>query len=65
MPELPAKEAKSDFYFIDRVEPEQISATLLDMIKTRISDRRDRSFLRGEKSQASEKRSSATEHIPA
>jgi exodeoxyribonuclease V alpha subunit len=33
---LPAKDAKSDFYFIDRAEPEQIAATLLDMVKTRI-----------------------------
>jgi exodeoxyribonuclease V alpha subunit len=36
MPEIPAKDAKSDFYFIDRAEPEQIAATLLDMVKTRI-----------------------------
>jgi exodeoxyribonuclease V alpha subunit len=36
MPEIPSKDAKSDFYFIDRAEPEQIAATLLDMVKTRI-----------------------------
>ena len=36
MPEIPAKETKSDFYFIDRAEPEEITATLLDMVKTRI-----------------------------
>ena len=36
MPELPGKDAESDFYFIDRAEPEQIAATLLDMVKTRI-----------------------------
>jgi exodeoxyribonuclease V alpha subunit len=36
MPEIPAKEAKSDFYFIDRAEPEQIATTLLDMVKKRI-----------------------------
>jgi exodeoxyribonuclease V alpha subunit len=36
MPEIPAKEAKSDFYFIDRAEPEEITATLLDMVKKRI-----------------------------
>jgi len=36
MPEIPAKDAKSDFYFIDRAEPEQIAATLLDMVKKRI-----------------------------
>ena len=36
MPELPAKVAESDFYFIDRTEPEQISDTLVEMVKTRI-----------------------------
>src|ERR1035437_8490901 len=36
MPEIPAKDAKSDFYFIARAEPEQIAATLLDMVKKRI-----------------------------
>jgi len=36
MPETPAREADSDFYFIDRAEPEQIAATLLDMVKKRI-----------------------------
>jgi exodeoxyribonuclease V alpha subunit len=36
MPERSAKEAETDFYFIDRAEPEQIAATLLDMVKTRI-----------------------------
>ena len=36
MPEMPGKEAESDFYFIDRAEPEQIAATLLEMVKTRI-----------------------------
>jgi len=36
MPEIPAKDAESDFYFIDRAEPEQIAATLLDMVKKRI-----------------------------
>ena len=36
MPELPAKNAQSDFYFIDRAEPEQIADTLVDMVKTRI-----------------------------
>jgi exodeoxyribonuclease V alpha subunit len=29
MPELPAKDAESDFYFIDRARPEQIAATLV------------------------------------
>lgn len=36
MPELPGKDAQSDFYFIDRVEPEQIADTLVEMVKTRI-----------------------------
>ncbi|HUD48356.1 MAG TPA: hypothetical protein VMR33_16100 [Candidatus Baltobacteraceae bacterium] len=31
------KDAQSDFYFIDRAEPEQIADTLVDMVKTRIS----------------------------
>jgi len=39
MPETPAREAESDFYFIDRAEPEQISATVLDMVKKRIPAR--------------------------
>jgi exodeoxyribonuclease V alpha subunit len=37
MPELAAKQADSDFYFIDRKEPQQIVATLLDMVKKRIA----------------------------
>jgi len=36
MPEAPAKEAESDFYFVDRAEPEQIAGTLVEMVKTRI-----------------------------
>jgi exodeoxyribonuclease V alpha subunit len=36
MPELASKEAESDFYFIDRAEPEAIAATLVEMVKTRI-----------------------------
>jgi exodeoxyribonuclease V alpha subunit len=36
MPELPANNGESDFYFIDRAEPEQIADTLVDMVKTRI-----------------------------
>jgi exodeoxyribonuclease V alpha subunit len=36
MPEIPAKDAESDFYFIDRAEPEQIAATLIEMVKKRI-----------------------------
>ncbi len=33
---MPAKNAESDFYFIDREEPDQIAATLVEMVKTRI-----------------------------
>jgi exodeoxyribonuclease V alpha subunit len=36
LPELSGKDAQSDFYFIDRAEPEQIADTLVDMVKTRI-----------------------------
>ena len=36
MPEMPAKEVESDFYFIDWAEPEAITATLVEMVKTRI-----------------------------
>ena len=36
MREIPSKDAKSDFYFIDRAEPEQISATVLEMVKKRM-----------------------------
>ncbi len=36
LPELPGKKGESDFYFIERAEPETISSTLLDMVKTRI-----------------------------
>jgi len=36
MPEIPAKDTESDFYFIDRAEPEEITAMLLEMVKTRI-----------------------------
>jgi len=36
MPETPAKEAGSDFYFVERSEPEQIATTLLGMVKQRI-----------------------------
>ena len=36
MPELPSKDAESDFYFIDRAEPEQIANMLVEMVKTRI-----------------------------
>jgi len=36
LPEFSAKGAESDFFFIDREEPEQIAATLVEMVKTRI-----------------------------
>jgi exodeoxyribonuclease V alpha subunit len=36
MPEIPTKGRESDFFFIDRNEPEQIAATLVEMVKTRI-----------------------------
>ena len=36
MPEMPAGSAESDFHFIDRAEPEQIAATVLNMVKHRI-----------------------------
>jgi exodeoxyribonuclease V alpha subunit len=36
MPEIPGKDAESDFYFIDRAEPEQIADMLVEMVKTRI-----------------------------
>jgi exodeoxyribonuclease V alpha subunit len=39
MPELAEKNEETDFYFIDRDEPEVIASTLVDMIKTRIPAR--------------------------
>jgi exodeoxyribonuclease V alpha subunit len=36
MPEFSAKGDGSDFFFIDRDEPEQIAATLVEMVKNRI-----------------------------
>jgi exodeoxyribonuclease V alpha subunit len=36
MPDAPAGAAESDFYFVDRSEPEQIAATVLEMVRTRI-----------------------------
>ena len=36
LPELAAKQANSDFYFIEREEPEAIAAMLVAMVKTRI-----------------------------
>ncbi len=39
LPELSPKGSESDFYFIDRDEPDQIAATLVEMVKTRIPAR--------------------------
>jgi len=36
MPEVSTKGAESDFFFIERAESDQIAATLVEMIKTRI-----------------------------
>ena len=36
MPEVPPKGGESDFFFIDRAEPDQISAMLVEMVKSRI-----------------------------
>jgi exodeoxyribonuclease V alpha subunit len=36
LPPLPAKEEPSDFYFIEREEPEQIVRTLVELVKNRI-----------------------------
>ncbi len=39
MPEVPAKGRESDFFFIERNEPDQIASTLVEMVKTRIPAR--------------------------
>ena len=39
MPEVPTKGAESDFFFIDRAEPEQVAETFVEMVKTRIPDK--------------------------
>ena len=39
MPEFAPKEGDSDFYFIERNEPDQIAATLVEMVRTRIPAR--------------------------
>jgi exodeoxyribonuclease V alpha subunit len=36
MPEVPTKESDSDFYFVEREDPERIGATLLELVKHRI-----------------------------
>jgi exodeoxyribonuclease V alpha subunit len=39
MPELAANNRESDFYFVDRAEPEKISDTLVDLVKNRIPNK--------------------------
>jgi exodeoxyribonuclease V alpha subunit len=39
LPEMPARGAEQDFYFVEREEPEQIAAMLLDLVKRRIPNR--------------------------
>jgi exodeoxyribonuclease V alpha subunit len=36
MPEIQAKGSEADFFFVDREDPEQIAATLVEMVKKRI-----------------------------
>jgi exodeoxyribonuclease V alpha subunit len=36
MPQTLSKESMSDFHFVDRAEPEQIAATVLEMVKKRV-----------------------------
>jgi len=36
LPELPARDADRDFYFVEREEPERIAETLVDLVKGRI-----------------------------
>lgn len=36
LPQLAAKDAASDFYFVEREEPERIADTLVDMVKNRM-----------------------------
>ena len=39
MPRFPEKNQESDFYFVDRTEPEAIAQTLVEMVKARIPNR--------------------------
>ena len=39
MPELAANNRESDFYFVERAEPEKISDTLIDLVKNRIPNK--------------------------
>jgi exodeoxyribonuclease V alpha subunit len=36
MPEWPAKNSESDFYFVEREQPEAVAETLVEMVKTRV-----------------------------
>jgi exodeoxyribonuclease V alpha subunit len=38
-PETPTKEAEPDFHFIEPAEPDQLAATLVEMVKRRIPAR--------------------------
>lgn len=35
LPEVPSKDAESDFYFVDRSDPDRIASTLTEMVKAR------------------------------
>jgi exodeoxyribonuclease V alpha subunit len=39
MPAFPEKNGQSDFYFVDRAEPDHIAHTLVEMVKTRVPGR--------------------------
>jgi len=39
MPELPEQEKESDFYFIERADPDRISEMIVDVVKNRIARR--------------------------
>jgi exodeoxyribonuclease V alpha subunit len=39
LPELPAKDAEQDFYFVEREEPERITDTLVDLVKRGIPNK--------------------------
>src|ERR1039457_2858734 len=39
LPELPAKGAEQDFYFVEREEPERIADTLVELVKRRIPNK--------------------------
>ncbi|MGD0262830.1 MAG: ATP-dependent RecD-like DNA helicase [Verrucomicrobiota bacterium] len=39
LPELPAKDAERDFYFVEREEPARVADTLVDLVKRRIPNK--------------------------